>query len=174
MGYKSNIPAHNLTNPGFNLISKVIDPVTFINSLEGKNHLQIMVLNLTRYPNSLLLMSQYIAEEQNLLANFQKDNKFERLLSSYSQVTIKFKPNLKTKFLKTKLLSSSLLTVVVKPVYFLTRFVYQLAHRYFSRHAAKLFFTFSKTSPVFVRKSCQAVWSLGPVMAIVWLLNTSV
>ena len=42
-------------------------------------------------------MSQYIAEEQNLLANFQQDNKFERLLSSYSQVTIKFKPNLKKK-----------------------------------------------------------------------------
>ena len=54
---------------------------------------QIMVLNLTRYPNSLILMSQYIAEEQNLLANFQQDNKFEKLLSSYSQVTIKFKPN---------------------------------------------------------------------------------
>ena len=52
-----------------------------------------MVLNLTRYPNSLILMSQYIAEEQNLLANFQQDNKFEKLLSSYSQVTIKFKPN---------------------------------------------------------------------------------
>ena len=151
---------------------------------------QIMVLNLTRYPNSLLLMSQYIAEEQNLLANFQQDNKFERLLSSYSQVTIKFKPNLKkknlinyflkfkkflkTNFLKTKLLSSSLRTEVVKPVYFPTRFVYQLAHRYFSRLAAKLFFTFSKTSHVSVRKSCQAVWSLGPVIAIVWLLNTSV
>ena len=150
-----------------------------------------MVLNLTRYPNSLLLMSQYIAEEQNSLANFQQDNKFERLLSSYSQVTIKFKPNffkkkilinyffkiqkvLKTIFLKTKLLRSSLRTVVVKPVYFPTRFVYQLAHRYFSRLAAKLFFTFPKTSPVFVRKSCQAVWSLGPVIAIVWLLNTSV
>ena len=56
-----------------------------------------MVLNLTRYPNSLILMSQYIAEEQNLLANFQQDNKFERLLSSYSQVTIKFKPNFKKK-----------------------------------------------------------------------------
>ena len=54
---------------------------------------QIMVLNPTRYPNSLLLMSQYIAEEQNLLANFQQDNKFEKLLSSYSQVTIRFKPN---------------------------------------------------------------------------------
>ena len=54
---------------------------------------QIMVLNLTRYPNSLILMSQYIAEEQNLLANFQQENKFEKLLSSYSQVTIKFKPN---------------------------------------------------------------------------------
>ena len=36
-----------------------------------------MVLNLTRYPNSLILMFQYIAEEQNLLANFQQDNKFE-------------------------------------------------------------------------------------------------
>ena len=56
-----------------------------------------MVLNLTRYPNSLILMFQYIAEEQNLLANFQQDNKFEKLLSSYSQVTIKFKPNLKKK-----------------------------------------------------------------------------
>ena len=79
-------------------------------------------------------MSQYIAEEQNLLANFQQDNKFERLLSSYSQVTIKFKPNLKkknlinyflkfkkflkTNFLKTKLLSSSLRTVVVKTCLF--------------------------------------------------------
>ena len=39
-------------------------------------------------------MSQYIVEEQNLLANFQRDNKFEKLLSSYSQVNIKFKPNL--------------------------------------------------------------------------------
>ena len=56
-----------------------------------------MVLNLTRYPNSLILMSQYIAEEQNLLANFQQDNKFEKLLSSYSQVTIKFKPNFQKK-----------------------------------------------------------------------------
>ena len=53
-----------------------------------------MVLNLTRYPNSLILMSQYIAEEQNILANFQLENKFEKLLSSYSQVTIKFKPNI--------------------------------------------------------------------------------
>ena len=39
-------------------------------------------------------MSQYIAEEQNILANFQLENKFEKLLSSYSQVTIKFKPNI--------------------------------------------------------------------------------
>ena len=54
-----------------------------------------MVLNLTRYPNSLILMSQYIAEEQNVLANFQVENKFEKLLSSYSQVTIKFKPKKK-------------------------------------------------------------------------------
>ena len=38
-------------------------------------------------------MSQYITEEQNLLANFQQENKFEKLLSSYSQVIIKFKPN---------------------------------------------------------------------------------
>ena len=52
-----------------------------------------MVLNLTRYPNSLILMFQYIAEEQNLLAIFQQNNKFEKLLSSYSQVTIRFKPN---------------------------------------------------------------------------------
>ena len=58
-----------------------------------------MVLNLTRYPNSLILMSQYIAEEQNLLANFQQENKFEKLLSSYSQVTIKFKPNFSKKIL---------------------------------------------------------------------------
>ena len=58
-----------------------------------------MILNLTRYPNSLILMSQYIAEEQNLLANFQQDNKFEKLLSSYSQVTIKFKPNFLKKIL---------------------------------------------------------------------------
>ena len=58
-----------------------------------------MVLNLTRYPNSLILMSQYIAEEQNLLTNFQQDNKFEKLLSSYSQVTIRFKPNFKKNIL---------------------------------------------------------------------------
>ena len=44
-------------------------------------------------------MSQYIAEEQNLLANFQQDNKFEKLLSSYSQVTIRLKPNFKEKIL---------------------------------------------------------------------------
>ena len=57
-----------------------------------------MVLILTRYPNSLILMSQYIAEEQNLLANFQQDNKFEKLLSSYSQVTIRFNPIFKKVF----------------------------------------------------------------------------
>ena len=56
-----------------------------------------MVLNLTRCPNSLILMPQYIGEEQNLPANFQQDNKFDKLLSSYSQVIIKFKPNLKKK-----------------------------------------------------------------------------
>ena len=96
MGYKSNISAHNLTNPGFNLISKVINPFNIHKLFKRKKFIfyyQIMVLNLTRYPNSLILMSQYIAEEQNLLANFQQDNKFEKLLSSYSQVTIKFKPN---------------------------------------------------------------------------------
>ena len=54
-----------------------------------------MVLNLTRYPNSLILMSQYNTGEQNLPANFQQDNNFEKLLSSYSQFTIKFKPNYK-------------------------------------------------------------------------------
>ena len=43
-------------------------------------------------------MSQYIAEEQNLLANFQQNNKFEKLQSSYSQVTIKCKPNFLKKF----------------------------------------------------------------------------
>ena len=32
---------------------------------------QIMVLNFTRYSNSLILMSNYIAEEQNLPANLQ-------------------------------------------------------------------------------------------------------
>ena len=36
VGYKSNIPAHIWTNPGFNLISKVINPVTFTNCLKGK------------------------------------------------------------------------------------------------------------------------------------------
>ena len=56
-----------------------------------------MVPNLTRCPNSLILMSQYIGEEQNLLANFQQDNKFEKLLSSYSQVTIL---KVQTQFLK--------------------------------------------------------------------------
>ena len=48
-------------------------------------------------------MSQYIAEEQNVLANFQLENKFEKLLSSYSQATIKFKPKkkvFKNNFLK--------------------------------------------------------------------------
>ena len=53
-----------------------------------------MVLNLTRYPNSLILMSQYIAEERNVLANFQLENKFGKLLSNYSQGTIRFKPNI--------------------------------------------------------------------------------
>ena len=38
-------------------------------------------------------MPQYITGEQNLSANFQQDNNFEKLLSSYSQVTIKFKPD---------------------------------------------------------------------------------
>ena len=32
---------------------------------------QIMVLNFTRYPNSLILMSHYIAKEQYLPANLQ-------------------------------------------------------------------------------------------------------
>ena len=74
MGYKSNVPARNWTNPGFNLISKVINPVTFTNCLKGKKFIfncQIMVLNFTRYSNSLVLMSHYIAEEQNLPANLQ-------------------------------------------------------------------------------------------------------
>ena len=57
-----------------------------------------MVLNLTRYPNSLILMSQYIAEEQNLLANFQQDNKFKKLQSSYSKFTIRFNPNFWKKY----------------------------------------------------------------------------
>ena len=137
-----------------------------------------MVLNLTRYPNSLILMSQYITGEQNLPANFQQDNTFEKLPSSYFQVTIKFKRNFfkkkliiiffkfkklfKTIFQKTKLLSSSLRTVVVKLVYSATRFVYQLAPRNFSHLAAKLFFTFFKTSPVSVSKSCQACTVIGP------------
>ena len=58
VGYKSNIPAHIWTNPGFNLISKVINPVTFANCLKGKKFIfyrQIMVLNFTRYPKSLIL-----------------------------------------------------------------------------------------------------------------------
>ena len=62
-----------------------------------------MVLNLTRYPNSLILMSQYIAEEQNLLANFQQDNKFEKLLSSYYQVTLKL-PLISNPIFKKKIL----------------------------------------------------------------------
>ena len=135
-----------------------------------------MVLNLTRYPNSLILMSQYITGEQNLPANFNKTI----ILRSYYQVTfklplssnpifkkkiilfLKFKKLLKTIFQKTKLLSSSLRTVVVKLVYSATRFAYQLAPRYFSHLAAKLFFTFFKTSPVSVPKSCQACTVIGP------------
>ena len=40
VGYKSNIPTHIWTNLGFNLISKVINPVTFTNRLkEKKNYL---------------------------------------------------------------------------------------------------------------------------------------
>ena len=39
-------------------------------------------------------MSQYIAEEQNVLAYFQLENKFGKVLSNYSQVTIRFKPNI--------------------------------------------------------------------------------
>ena len=69
-----------------------------------------MVLNLTRYPNSLILMSQYITGEQNLPANFQQDNNFEKLLSSYSQVTIKFKPD----FLKKKLIIFFKIQKIVK------------------------------------------------------------
>ena len=38
-----------------------------------------MVLNVTRNANSLLLMSHYIAEEQDLPAYLQQDNKFEML-----------------------------------------------------------------------------------------------
>ena len=37
VGYKSDIPAHNWTNPGFNLISKVMNPITFTNCLKGEN-----------------------------------------------------------------------------------------------------------------------------------------
>ena len=149
-----------------------------------------MVLNLTRYPNSLILMSQYITGEQNLPANFQQDNTFEKLPSSYFQVTIKFKRNFlkkkliiiffkfkklfKTIFQKTKLLSSSLQTVVVKLVYSATRFVYQLAPRNFSHLAAKLFFTFSKLRLFLFPSPARPVWSLAPVIAIVWLFNTSV
>ena len=69
-----------------------------------------MVLNLTRYPNSLILMSQYITGEKNLPANFQQDNNFEKLLSSYSQVTIKFKPD----FLKKKLIIFFKIQKIVK------------------------------------------------------------
>ena len=69
-----------------------------------------MVLNLTRYPNSLILMPQYITGEQNLPANFQQDNNFEKLLSSYSQVTIKFKPD----FLKKKLIIFFKIQKIVK------------------------------------------------------------
>ena len=69
-----------------------------------------MVLNLTRYPNSLILMPQYITGEKNLPANFQQDNNFEKLLSSYSQVTIKFKPD----FFKKKLIIFFKIQKIVK------------------------------------------------------------
>ena len=62
------------TYPGFNLVSKVINFVTLTNCFEGKKfffYCQIMVLNFTRNANSLILMSHYIAEEQNLPANLQ-------------------------------------------------------------------------------------------------------
>ena len=55
-------------------------------------------------------MSQYITGEQNLPANFQQDNNFEKLLSSYSQVTIKFKPD----FLKKKLIIFFKIQKIVK------------------------------------------------------------
>ena len=38
-----------------------------------------MVLNFTRNANSLILMSHYIVEEQDLPAYWQYDNKFEML-----------------------------------------------------------------------------------------------
>ena len=43
-----------------------------------------MVLNFTRYPNGLIFMLHYIAEEQKLPANLQQDNNFEKLHSDMS------------------------------------------------------------------------------------------
>ena len=72
MEYKSNIPTHNLKNPGFDIISKVINPVTFTICLKEKNYLLSPNHGpFTRYPNILMLMSHYITKEQNLLANLQ-------------------------------------------------------------------------------------------------------
>ena len=88
-----------------------------------------MVLNFTRYSNSLVLMSHYIAGEQNLPANLQQDNKLEKLggdisiclaaeLSSSNPTSLfKIKRKfLKINFLETKLVSSTLRTVVLKLV----------------------------------------------------------
>ena len=48
-----------------------MNPVTLFKRKKIISNRQIMVLNFTRYSNSLILMSNYIAEEQNLPANLQ-------------------------------------------------------------------------------------------------------
>ena len=137
VGYKSNIPAHIWTNPGFNLISKFISPVTFTNCLKGKKFIvyrQIMILNFTRYPKSLILKVRLHSRGTKFTCLFTVRQYVLEVtrwyIHRFSCQTIKFNPNLKknshklkTKILNTKLVSRSLRTVVVKLVYSPTRFV---------------------------------------------------
>ena len=88
-----------------------------------------MVLNFTRYPNSLILMSHYIAKEQIYLLIYKKTISLRRyavisigsaVKLSNSNPTSFFeikKKILKNNFLETKLVSSTLRTVVLKLVY---------------------------------------------------------
>ena len=154
MGYKSNIPPHVWTNPGFNLISKVINLVTFTNCLKGKKcifYRQIMVLNFTRYPKKLNVKSPITLRRNKIylliycktvslrsyaviypsiqLPNHQIQTQFKKKnLISFKKYCHK---SLETNFLNTKLVSRSLQTVVIKLAYSPTRFVQLLAPNIF-------------------------------------------
>ena len=144
--YKSNIPAHNLTNPDFNLISKVINLVTFTNFFEGKNYLllpnygpkfyqkceqlnfnvpciilQRNKIYLLIYNKTISLRCYVVMYPSVQMPNYQVQIQFFNFffINSKKQISKKFE----NKFSKTKLVSSSLRTAVVKLVYSATRFV---------------------------------------------------